>query len=1077
MAELILTAQTLALLNRARKAGFEAFGRWRNRDVFAHLKRLLTNYFESDPFLAGQDWDFLQTRADIVGILNAFFVEQASLRPALPAALPKYLEPVSDAAPPLEDLAEQVTKAIEDVAPEIWDEENDRIVYLLRAEMVEHRALSQATLSNTEALLEQTEAIRGSLEGAQAENFDALPEEIRPYLDRLAEEDADAAARLRDVLLAAPAIREGVIGLIAAPQAWISETTAPGSAWAVLGRLAAHFGSWQEAKTAFLAADDAGYHRRANTLARASEAAQAEGKTDEAQELLERGEALDRRDATVSILVSLRLTDPDEKLARLAEAESKTDDEEAAVEANRAFALLAKGDIEAAHVAASLAAEGNPHFTYAKIVLGWVKNRRGAGAAAAGNQDVDDLRESATLLLSAREALDSVGRHGEALALVSDICYAYFLAREQLRAVSLLEEVAADDDYLARASAEARNAVADVAVTLQRPDLAERLIAADSDSEEARLTRGTMRVTSSEEAGEIAAGAETLEELLASSDSGIRGQAALMRLAASTKTDGVEWSDEAERVLRESGNDEPADGLRAQYLVRHGRTQEAENILLQSGSPRSQELLIGMALKSGNVRLALQLSEALVAKYPSPPHRLSLAELLISGSRADEAEAILAALRRDERVPLDVRDRAYYLSVRVAYTARRYEETEQLAAEWFELVPSEADAAWIRLESLLWLSRYGEAMALIAESELEPDTIEKARLLAHVFLRALRPIEALEKIIELSDRFDRSDDRLEGLVVMCYANSDDDIPEELARRGQATIAEFPERFPDSNANARSVSLDEMNEILRQRREHDTVLGDLSNDVFAGRLPVAVLAMVARQSLTALWTSLRVLPIAFADSTVAAAELAAAEAAIGAGAVWDPSALTTIGLLDEATAAAIEQALPRSVLTNAALQDVDYAGIDAAEGRTEEEQSLAWNEELQQPVLLVRDPEEVARERQRVRDVLARVRNLEVAPDVDEENSTPFDGEIPEITDLESMGRAVVFGSMASAARLVLPLYSDDRVIRVLAHKAGLPTFGTLAIIEALASRGLLANDARDRAREALAAAGAIDLSG
>jgi hypothetical protein len=985
--DIILTAQTAALLNRARRAGFEAFGRWRDRDQFEHLKRLLTEYFERDPFLAAQDWDFLKTRADVAELLDAFFVEQAPLRPALPEALVANLDPVSDAAPPLEQLAEQVTKAIEDVAPEIWDDEDDRVVYVVRAAMAEQLAVSQATLLNTESLLEQTESIRGSLEGTQAANFDALPEEIRPYLDRLAEDDADAARRLTDVLLAAPSIKEGVVGLIAAPQGWIAEATSPGSVWAFLGRLA--------------------------------------------------------------------------------------DEEEAAVEANRAFALLSKSEFEEAHAAAERAVDLNPHFLYAKIVLAWVKNRRGAAAAAAGKQDIDDLRGSAMLLLSAREALDGLGRHSEALALVSDVCYAYFLAREQLRAVSLLEEVAADDDYLARTSAEARNAVADVAITLQRPDLAERFLA--GDSEDARLTAATIRVTSSDEPAEIAAGAQALDGLLASGGSAIRGQAALIRLAASTKTDAVEWSDEAERVLRESGNDEPADGLRAQYLMERGRRQDAENILLRLDSPRSQELLIGMALESDDVGLAIQRSEALVREYPSPARRLSLAELLISDDRADEAEVILAALRRDERMPLDVRDQAYRLSVRQAYTARRFEETELLASEWLELVPSEADATWIRLESLLSLDRYEEAIALITETPLEADTVEKGRLLAHIFLRALPPVEALARIIELSDKFDRSDDRLEGLIILCYANSGDEIPEELARRAHATLSEFPERFPDSKANARSVSLEEMNEILRQKHEQDAVLGELSNDVLAGRQPVAVLAMATRQPLTAFWASLRVLPIVFADGGVATAELQAAEAAIGFGAVWDPTALVTSGLLDDDVTTAIEQALPRSVVTNATLQDVDYAGVDAAEGRTEQEQALAWNEELQQPVLLVRDPEEVARERQRVRDVLARARELEAVPEVVAERATRFDGAVPEIRDLESMGRAVLFGSLATAERLGLPLYSDDRVIRVLAHQAGLPTFGTLAIVEALAERGLLEDDAKNRARETLLAAGAIEL--
>jgi TPR-GreAB-C-PIN type conflict system protein len=126
-------------------------------------------------------------------------------------------------------------------------------------------------------------------------------------------------------------------------------------------------------------------------------------------------------------------------------------------------------------------------------------------------------------------------------------------------------------------------------------------------------------------------------------------------------------------------------------------------------------------------------------------------------------------------------------------------------------------------------------------------------------------------------------------------------------------------------------------------------------------------------------------------------------------------------------------------------------------------------------LLVRDPEEVARERQRVRDVLARARELEAVPEVDDDHATQFDGEVPEIGDIEAMGRAVLFGSLAAAERLSLPLYSDDRVIRILAHQAGLPTFGTLAIVEALAKRGLLAGDANDHARDQLSAAGAIEL--
>src|SRR6266536_4407061 len=113
----IAVAEGFSLLNQARAAGFAAFRRWRDRDNFKHLQRLLEERFERDPFLSNQHWEFLRTSADVGEILDAFFVDQAPLRPRLPEGLLRYIDVPSDAAPPLEDMAEQITKAIEDVAP------------------------------------------------------------------------------------------------------------------------------------------------------------------------------------------------------------------------------------------------------------------------------------------------------------------------------------------------------------------------------------------------------------------------------------------------------------------------------------------------------------------------------------------------------------------------------------------------------------------------------------------------------------------------------------------------------------------------------------------------------------------------------------------------------------------------------------------------------------------------------------------------------------------------------------------------------------------------------------------------
>lgn len=1066
-------AEGFSLLNQARAAGFAVFKRWRDRDNFKHLQRLLEARFERDPFLSSQNWGFLLTSADVGETLDGFFVDQRALRPRLPEILLRYIDVPSDAAPPREEMAEQITKAIEDVAPKIWDQESDRIVYELRKQM----AVVEATHSNTEVLLEHVEAIREGQQVREAHSLDALPEDIRPYLERMSEEDEDSARRLCEILLGAESVADAVVGLIDTPQGWIKEARNAGSVWAALGRLAAHYGRWERAERAFLAADEAGYGRRASVIAKASEAAHAQGETERASELLAQAEALNRRDAAVAIRSALLLDDPDEKLARLAEAEPTSSEEEAAVEANRAATLLSKGDVQAAHEAALRALELAPRSTYAKVVLASAKTRRGLAVANAGQDpDFQDLRSAAALLISARETLQSLGRNSEALALVSDICHTHHVAREQLRAITLLEQVAADQDALAQASPPARNAVAETAIALQRPDLAERLLPSETDSEDGRLNRATLRITSPKSPKDTADGAAMLDELLATStDSGIRSQAALMRLAAATRSDDVQWSEGAEQVLRDGGHADAADGLRSQYLYRTGKTQEAENILLASDNPRTHGLLISSALEAGDLDRAVQLSEALLRRYPSHARSLEHAELLLDAGRASEAETALAPLRRDEGVPLDLRDRAYFLSLRDAYKARRYEETEKLAAEWLEIVPSEVDAAWVRLESLLWLSRYDEALQLIRTVPLEPDQVEKARMLAHIYLRALPPAQALERIAELSDRFDRSDDRLEGLVVVSYTSAGDDLAHALAQRGQQAVVEFPQRFPDSKANVHAVSLEEMKEVLKQQDQHATLLNAAGNEVLAGRLPVALFASAARQPVSATWVRLRAIPIAFADPALAAEELAAAEGAVGTGAVWDPATLVTVGLLGDAAAGAVKRALPRSVIAHAVLQDVDYAAIDAVEGRPVEEQSLAWNAEMEEPVLLVRDPAEIARERERIRAVMALARELEVSPDLDESHPTAVDAEVPEISDINSMVIATAYATLSVAARTQLALFSDDRVIRLLARELGIPSFGTIALLDALSKRTFISGVVRSEARAALIAAGAIDL--
>jgi hypothetical protein len=127
----------------------------------------------------------------------AFFVNQSPLRPSLGRAIKKHLFIASDAAPPRDELAEEVVVAIENLANELWSDETDRIIFELRRLVGPLKVLGtlqaqgQAIQAQTEPILEQIQQLQA--ENARVISFAAAPDEVRPDLERLARVDQGAA--------------------------------------------------------------------------------------------------------------------------------------------------------------------------------------------------------------------------------------------------------------------------------------------------------------------------------------------------------------------------------------------------------------------------------------------------------------------------------------------------------------------------------------------------------------------------------------------------------------------------------------------------------------------------------------------------------------------------------------------------------------------------------------------------------------------------------------------------------------------------------------------------------------------
>jgi hypothetical protein len=382
----------------------------------------------------------------------------------------------------------------------------------------------------------------------------------------------------------------------------------------------------------------------------------------------------------------------------------------------------------------------------------------------------------------------------------------------------------------------------------------------------------------------------------------------------------------------------------------------------------------------------------------------------------------------------------------------------------------------MRVDALLWLGRAREAVAVARAAGLEPQSVGEARLLAHIYLRGLSPPDALCEIAGLSDRFDRSDEQLEGLVIAAWTDARGSISEDLEKRAGLSLMEFPTRFPDSRAQARAVSVDELTQILREQASHSAELEAMGADIIAGRIPVPIWARAARTSLVQMWSSLRVLPIVPSDRAVAALDEAGATSAFSRGATWDPSSLAVVALLGEDVRAAIRRALPRSIASQAVMQDVDFAAVDAVSERpAEDEARLAWDPTAARPVAFTRPAADIESERHLIRQALQLAQSLEIVPDVDRERPTSADDLVPEIESVDTMVLASVGATLAVAIREGLPIYSDDRVLRTLYREAGIQSFGTVALLAVLEERGSISIEQHQTAVEVLRAAGAIEL--
>lgn len=936
-----------------------------------------------------------------------------------------------------------------------------------------HLLMPRAKRSDRDAFLYAIEVMRQDIRPRREARYlsvDWAPPLARERVRKLIEEDEEGATSLEDALAQATDARRAIAGLINDPPAWLSG--ASHRTWSVLAEIAEGYGLWSAAVGAFVAASEGAGADRPGLLARAAVVAYLAEEKGRYDELLTRARALEADHAQV-VLAELRgLPDSQARLERLSKITEPPDaGKAAALDVARALAHLELSEWDAAETYTDRVAERNPdHVALRELrpLIALYRNRERTGKGK--RPDYKALRAAAEELLALRSDLLDSHRYEESGRLLARAIESYALADDLVRASQLLEEEIQEAE---RQEPEAAADLAFVALTAHRPDLVPRLLPGVLGDEQEELARAQAAVLGDDQDA-VAAAVTVLDRLLQSDNEAVREQAALARQIAAIDS-AVEENRTATQILEQSS---PllAVMLKAEKLARAGDFDHAEALLLpHHDDPRVLRTLIRWAGRRKQWERVIELSRPLLARELTPIDRLVYADALRRADHHDDALRELADVRQDELAPSDVRSDAYALSAQIVAHSGDFGTLEKLTRDWLALEPGHKEAGWRRLYALMRLSRPHEAVALIEQLSLDPETEEEGELMAAALERGVEPAEAARRIGEISDRFDRPE-QLEAVFLLTGLRvKPDERVAQLSEQIRQRLEEFPGRYPESKL-LRAIPVDFSHEegidaFFKEYVEPGAQHGrELHEQMREGTLPVAALAEAAGKPAAFVWRRLEgELPLGYGAAALDEVERAAAEEAIGRSVVWDPASLVIVTSLPPGVMRAIRSAFPASLVAQATLDDAARAANMPATER-DEYMEIGYDPVAGQRWRMERTAADVAAERQALRSMLELARELEAVPDIDPSKPTDID------EFLRGPERKPAFdtwpASLALARREARPLYSDDRYIRMGARGAGVLSFGTVAALDALATRGLLSEADRLEARRLLRSRGA-----
>lgn len=886
------------------------------------------------------------------------------------------------------------------------------------------------------------------------------PDWTRRALNDLAEHNPEELVRLQDTLGSSdePAVVER---LIRRPEAWMQGGSF--RLWIAAARFAEQQGDWQLAREAWEKAGERDGADRVRCLVSAAISADLAGDPEVSETLLERARALDHEHPRVRLQEVSHGEDLDEQLEQLRQLWDEGGDVGALAHAHAAIAYLMRGDFEAAERHITAARRARPDLVQARIASANLVIHRNRLALIRGERvDARALAAAKEECLTVRDELIAMRRWVESTRLLMLAADATALRWELDAAGQLLLEAREEE----KDSEDGRSILAAAALRAQQHAVTLELLDGVPDDDGVHVMRASARLMVGNEAEQERSLSQLDAAIHTGGDNALR--AAMVRATRAYLFPDAGWPADAERILVERGEDEAVLVSKAMWLYRSGNLPEAQRLLEpETKNVRVAEVLLQLAIWEEDKEEAARIATALLALGPDNSTRVRCAKALYEVGDASRAQAEASVVAGDATANAEERGEAYNLLAGIAADhERNFSRALGLFEDWAEADPSNERHIWGRVLALTRLTRHADALRLLEETHAFPRTMMDARLAVSVYARMDDPVEALRRITEVMDRAPERDEKMESQLQLLALHrlGDSELPEDLADRI---------RLPDAEAlRAHAVSLDTLREqAVAQRTTEQAAL----QGVMDGDTATMALAAAVGKDTGSLWMRLSLRPLGFGFSEHDAADRRDAATALDRGAVWDPTAFFTLGGLGSTySGPALEVLRPRSRVAQATLDDLDEGRVALLHERPAMKRTeLVFDATTGEAVPVEWLPELVERDHARAEGMLALAQQLDVEPDHDPQQPGPADTLVDEDAATPLRAMAATF---SCAYRTGLPIFSDDRLIRLIARRAGGRAFGTAALLDALQARGHVSEGAVASAREVLRTSGCMGVT-